>query len=282
MKKLMLVLAVVTLVTSASAQQTMKTTLSESKLTDNWYVGVSGGVGALTTYHYWMNHTNPEAALRLGRWLTPVFGITGEWNAAFDNKPYEKRGTFVKYMNTSLLFDLNFSNFFGGYGIQPRRFEVIGVVGWGWGRTCGTASDLGSGHNDVTSTMGLDLVLNLDKKRAWQLYVEPALIYVLNGQGYDGLKYNLQQSTFQVNFGVNYKFRNSNGSHNFVRVAERNQYEIDKMNQELNELRYDLREKEKALARDARTISELREQLEKARQMVPATDELPDSPINNE
>ena len=54
-------------------------------------------------------------------------------------------------------------------------------------------------------------------------------------------------------------------------MAQHNQYAVDRLNQELNELRYDQREKEKALARDARTISELREELEKARQMTPVT-----------
>lgn len=277
MKKLMLVLAAATLVTAATAQQTMKTTLSASKLTDNWYIGIGGGMSSVTTNHYWANHANPESALRLGRWLTPVFGLAAEANAYFDNQPDEKRGTFVQYLNTSLLATINLSNFFCGYNLQPRRFEVIAITGLGWGRTFGTETDLGRDHNDVTSKLGLDLALNLGQSRAWQLYVEPALVYTLNGADYDGLKYNVQQSTVELNVGVNYKFRNSNGSHNFVCVAERNQYEIDRMNQQLNELRYDLREKEKALARDARTISELREELEKARQTKPVTDEKPET-----
>lgn len=273
MKKLMLVMTAVTLVTAASAQQEMKTTLSESRLTDNWYVGVGGGASALTTNHYWANHLNPEGFLRIGRWLTPVFGLAAEGCAYIDNKPYEKRGTFVQYLNTSVMATINLSNFFGGYNLQPRRIEFIALSAMGWGRTFGTESDEGRDHNDVTSKLGLDLTLNLGKARAWQLFLEPALVYTLNGADHDGLRYNIQQSNFELNLGFVYKFRNSNRSHNFVRVAERNQYEIDKMNQQLNEMRYDLREKEKQLARDARTISELREELEKARQVKPMTDE---------
>lgn len=103
--------------------------------------------------------------------------------------------------------------------------------------------------------------------------MEPAIVYTLNGEGFDGLKYNKNASDVQLNIGVNYKLPNSNGTHNFERVVVLNQYEIDKTNQMLNELRYDLREKEKALARDTRTISELREELEKARQAKPASEE---------
>ena len=168
---------------------------------------------------------------------------------------------------------INLSNFIGGYNLQPRRFEVIAIPSMGWGRTFGTDSDPDRDHNSVTSKIALDFAWNIGKERAWQLYLEPAIVYTLNGKDFDGLKYNKNASDLQLNVGVNYKFANSNGTHNFQRVVVLNQYEVDMMNQQLNEMRYDLREKEKALARDARTISELREELEKARQVVPVTEE---------
>lgn len=273
MMKQMLVMAAMMLATGAIAQPAIKTTLAESKLTDNWYIGVNGGGAAVTTDSYWGNHSNPEASLRVGRWLTPAFGIAVEGNAYMDNKPNEKRGTFVQFFNTSMMATVNLSNLFGGYQLQPRRIEVIAIPALGWGRTFGTKSDPDRDHNSVTSKMALDFAWNMGKTRAWQLFLEPAIVYTLNGEGFDGLKYNKNASDVQLNIGVNYKLPNSNGTHNFERVVVLNQYEIDKTNQMLNELRYDLREKEKALARDTRTISELREELEKARQAKPASEE---------
>lgn len=271
MKTFVLVLAALLMTTVAAAQTPVKTTLAESKLTDNWYIGVNGGMSAPTTHHSWMSNLNPEAALRIGRYLTPVFGLAVEGQTAFDNKPGERRGTFVQSLNTSLLATVNLSNFFGGYGYSPRRFELVAVGGMGWGRNFGTGNDVQQGYNSVVSKLGLDLTLNLGSGRAWQLFLEPAIVYTLNGPDIDGLKYNFNRSAVQLNLGLNYKLPNSNATHNFVRVAQHDQYAVDRLNQELNELRYDQREKEKALARDARTISELRKELEKARQMTPVT-----------
>ena len=50
-------------------------------------------------------------------------------------------------------------------------------------------------------------------------------------------EYNLNRSAFQLNLGINYKFGNSNGTHNFVIVTPRDQAEIDALNAQINELR---------------------------------------------
>ena len=83
--------------------------------------------------------------------------------------------------------------------------------------------------------------------------------------------YNLQNSGVGVALGVNYKLPNSNGTHNFVRVGIRDQHEVDMLNQQLNELRHEQQQQEMALARSGRTIRELRDSLEEARQVKPAT-----------
>ena len=53
----------------------------------------------------------------------------------------------------------------------------------------------------------------------------------------DDTEYNLNRSAFQLNLGINYKFGNSNGTHNFVIVTPRDQAEIDALNAQINELR---------------------------------------------
>ena len=109
---------------SVSAQ-----TVTESKSYDNVYIGINGGVATKSTGHSWMDNLNPNAGLRLGRYFTPVFGLTAESNAYFSNKPYESTGTAVRALNTSLLGTVNLSNWFGGYPGEPRGFEVVGLFG---------------------------------------------------------------------------------------------------------------------------------------------------------
>jgi len=270
MKQLFLVTALLACVLGVSAQTPVKSTLAESKLTDNWYIGLNGGLSVPKTSHYFStSNLNSEGSLRVGRYLTPVFGLAVDCNARFDNQPDEKRGTLVQMVNTSLLATLNLSNFFGGYSGKPRRIELVLLPGMGWGRTFGTASDEGTGYNTINSTVALDLAWNIGRSRAWQVYVEPAIVYTLNGPFIDGLKYNINKSAIQVNLGFNYKLRNSNGTHNFKRVNVLNQYDMDRINQRLEELNYELREKDKELSRRARTISELKEELERSRRPVP-------------
>lgn len=83
MKKLVLMFAAALLAVSASAQ-----TVSESKSSDNFYLGVNGGVITAThpstmgaANHCWLRDITPNAGLRLGRWFTPVFGLALEGNA---------------------------------------------------------------------------------------------------------------------------------------------------------------------------------------------------------
>ena len=55
---------------------------------------------------------------------------------------------------------------------------------------------------------------------------------------------------FQLNVGVNYKFKNSNGSHNFTLVKLRDQAEIDGLNAQINDLRNELAKKPKEVVKE--------------------------------
>ena len=144
--------------------------------------------------------------------------------------------------------------------------ELTALGGLGWGHSYG---DSRGHYNDFTSKMALDLAVNLGRERAWQLYLEPSIVYNMNRA--NGIAFNVNKSGVGVALGLNYKFPNSNGTHNFKVVTMHDQYEVDQLNRQLNELRYDVQEKEKAIARDGRTIRELRDSLEAARQVKPAT-----------
>ena len=270
MKKLVLLFAAATMAVSVSAQ-----TVTESKTFDNIYVGINGGVATKTTgQHGWLNGLNPNAGLRIGRYFTPVFGLAVESNAYFSNKPYASFGTAVRYVNTSLLGTVNLSNWFGGYKGEPRAFEVSALFGLGWGHSFNSHGL--KNVNNLTSKAALDFAFNFGADKQWQFYVEPAILYGLNGlSGYEGVQYNINRSFVQLNAGIVYKFKNSNGSHNFTIAQLRDQSEIDGLNAQINSLRNDLNGKDSQLAAKDRQISDLQKALDecnaKPKYVKPAT-----------
>jgi len=271
MKKLFLAAAALTLTMSVSAQN-----LVESKTFDNVYIGINGGFATKTTGHAWLKGLNPNFGLRLGRNFTPVFGLAVESNLYLSNKPAESINTFVRSMNTSLLGTVNLSNWFGGYLGEPRSFEVSALYGLGWGHVFGHQSDK---YNDdaLTSKAGLDFAFNLGSAKAWQIYIEPAMIWTLGGSKYSGddIKYNINNSGFQLNVGVVYKFKTSNGTHNFKIADLRDQSEIDALNARINDLRNDLSGKDAQIDAKDKQISDLQKALDecnsKPKYVKPAT-----------
>lgn len=256
MKKLGLLFAAAAMAVSVNAQ-----TVTESKTFDNFYIGINGGAQVKTTGESWMNNLNSNAGLRIGRWFTPVFGLAAEGNVYFNDHckhfmPQSK--TVARYMNVGLIGTVNLSNWFAGYQGEPRLFEVVPVFGFGWGHTFGTDENC----NALTSKAGIDFTFNLGKSKAWQVYVEPSMNWSLNGYGYEGVAYNINQSAFQLNAGIVYKFKNSNGSHNFTIAQLRDQNEIDGLNSQINSLRGDLNDKDAQLSAKDKQIKDLQNALD--------------------
>ena len=269
MKKLVLLFAAAAMAVSVSAQ-----TVTESKTFDNFYIGINGGAQVKTTNEAWMKNLNSNAGLRIGRWFTPVFGLAAESNVYFNDHcshfmPQSK--TIARYMNTSLIATVNFSNWFAGYKGEPRTFEFVPVFGFGWGHTFGTEENF----NVLTSKAGIDFTFNLGSKKAWQIYVEPSMNWALNGYGYEGVAYDINKSAFQLNAGIVYKFKNSNGSHNFTIAQLRDQSEIDGLNSQINNLRNDLNNKDSQLSAKDKQIKDLQDALDecnkKPKYVKPAT-----------
>jgi outer membrane protein OmpA-like peptidoglycan-associated protein len=254
MKKLVLLFAAAVLAVSASAQ-----TVEESKTFDNIYVGINGGLATKTTGHAWMKGLDPNFGVRIGRNFTPVLGAAIESNAYFSNKPWASTGTVVRFLNTSLLGTVNLSNWFGGYLGQPRPFEVSVVAGLGWGHLFGNSAlyKKTGPVNDLTSKVALDFAFNLGADKAWQVYVEPAIMYGLNdltGSNYNlgngDIRFDVNHSFVQLNAGVIYKFKNSNGTHNFKIAQLRDQSEIDGLNSQISDLRNELAKKPKEVIKE--------------------------------
>ena len=264
MKKLVLMLAAASMAASVSAQ-----TVAESKTFDNIYVGINGGVATKTTGHKWLSDLDPNAGIRIGRYFTPVFGLAVEGNAYFSNKPWVSTGTVVRATNASLLGTVNLSNWFGGYKGEPRTFEVSALYGLGWMHIFSNNKEFkaatSENRNRLTSKAALDFAFNFGSEKQFQFYVEPSINFAFLGQSHShnvvatpagntypaynvdyGYKatsqagqpaYNINNSFVQLNAGFIYKFKNSNGTHNFTIVTPRDQAEIDALNAQINELR---------------------------------------------
>lgn len=275
MKKLILSLAAVALTASVSAQ-----TVVESKTFDNFYVGINGGFNVKTTgSHGWLKRQswNPNLGVRVGRYFTPVVGLAVESNLYLSNKYGTDRGsfgTFIRTMNTSVLGTINFSNWFGGYQGEPRFFEVYGLYGLGWGHVFGSKKNAnfqrvygGVHDNFLTSKAAIDFAFNFGKDKQWQAYVEPALVWAIGGNDRapeygNAVRYDIRHSFTQLNLGIIYKFKNSNGTHNFKIAELRDQSEIDALNSKINDLRNDVNGKDSQLAAKDRQISDLQKALD--------------------
>ena len=280
MKKVLMIFAAALLTVSASAQSSAVTA---NKFGDNWYVGINGGLGFTSTLEG-DNSTAfkgmaPNFGLRVGKNLTTVFGLALEGNAYFE--PNEKSTfsvskTFIKSTNVNLLGTFNLSNLFAGYKGEPRPFEVIALGGLGWNHAFG----IDFRENDITSKLALDFAFNLGKEKAFQLYLEPAIIYGLERYldkvcANNRFKYNINNTMLQVNLGLVYKFQNSNGTHNYAIEPLRNIGEINALNAKINELRADLEMKDGKLAANGRTIDELQAQIDELQAALAACESQP-------
>lgn len=282
MKKLVLFFAAAAMAVTASAQVTVE----GSKFSDNWSIGIQGGLATKTTQNRWLSNTNPNAGIRLTKEITPVFGLVAEGIVYFNDRAQTKlmdrlgqtadydvtardrmarTNTFAKALNVNLLAKVNLSNLFGGYKGEPRTFEVSALYGFGWGKGFGrynrwntgqeTASGFygsdyaegnatpfgleaaelfgNDGANELNSKAALNFAFNLGAAKAVQIFVEPSITF----SGLKDFKYNVDRSTVQLNAGVVYKFKNSNGTHNFKLARLYDQDEIDRLNGIINDLR---------------------------------------------
>ena len=279
MKKIVMIFAAALLATSVSAQ---KTAVTANKFEDNWYLGINAGVDFTNTFNgdnaFKFKGIAPNLGLRLGKNLTTVFGLALEGNAYFkaNDKSSWNSKTFINATNLDLLGTFNLSNLFAGYPGEPRNFELSAVGGLGWLHAFGKGTKV----NRFTSKVGLDFAFNLGEQKAWQLYIEPAIYFPL--EGYEGsqstnnrFKMDKRTAWLQANVGLIYKFGNSNGTHNYTVEALRDLGEINMLNARINELRADNELKDGRLNENSRTIAGLEAQVEDLQAKLKACEERP-------
>lgn len=235
MKKIAMFIAAAAIAVSANAQ---KTTVTGMKSADNIYVGVNAGASTISGIvgDEAFEAYNPVFGIRVGKNFSPIFGLQLDAQMMMDahkkDCKYQNK-TFIESVAAGLNATWNFSNLFAGYKGEPRFFEVIGVTGLGW------KHDIPSNYDRVYAKGGVDFAFNFGGAKQWQAFVEPAIVFGAQ-DGINKWKFDARNADVQVVAGVNYKFGNSNGTHNFAIEQLRDQAEIDGLNAKINSLRADL------------------------------------------
>ncbi|MBF1416331.1 OmpA family protein [Prevotella histicola] len=250
MKKFLIALSVLAMgITSAQAQIAYE----KAKPFDNVYLGIEGGVmGPMNFKHF--APLNAAAGLKLGKNFSPVWGANLEGLAFFgDNRwqtgslGFSHSHTVVRAINLGLNGTLNFTNLFCEYN-PDRRFEVGAEVGIGYWITYGDKHIIQTQNygddTELTAKTGLTFAYSLGKNRAWQLYAEPAIIWNLTHGPGDAIQFGKQAAQLGLFVGLNYKFKTSNGTHNFK------VWNVGELNDEINSLRDQLNAKPKEVVKE--------------------------------
>ena len=176
----------------------------------------------------------------------------------------------VNFINTQLLATVNLSNWFGGYQGKPRSFEISALYGLGWGHLFTSGSRGYDPANHMTSKAGIDFAFNLGAKKAWQIFIEPSMTWAFLAStknrvadnhratvNVDQPAYDINNSMFQLNAGIAYKFGCSNGTHNFKKAELKDQATIDALNAKVNSLRDEISARDADMAAKDKEIADL-------------------------
>ncbi|MBQ8711806.1 MAG: OmpA family protein [Prevotella sp.] len=212
-----------------------QTATEDAKLFDNIYVGVLGGAATPLDFNS-VFPLNATAGLKLGKELTPVFGIEVEGTALFNGNHFTDASTFVKATNVSLNGTVSLSNLISGYKGSRRSFELKTNTGIGWLRTIENKTSY------VTAKTGLDFQFAFGAKKSSAIAISPAVYWNLNKTHY--ANFNRDHAQFALMASYLYFFKTSNGTHYFKT------YDMGAMLSELDRLNEELAKKPKEVVRE--------------------------------
>ena len=264
MKKVILLAAMAVFALGMSAAEAYKS----SKLTDNMYISLQGGV---YTPFYNCNVTKdvrPVVRLAVNKYFNTVMGVSIYGEAFINNNngnskvnyandavscnfPGKGNKTVVDFHNVGANALINLSNLFAGYAGQPRLFEVVAEAGIGWGYLYGNSGHSTQDNSFETTNLALDFNFNLSNKL--QINLRPALQYQ---DGYPFWYLNKRHAVAQLTAGVSYNLGDV-----FTAVVPRDQAEIDGLNNKINSLRGELDAKNNALKAAQNEVNSLKDKL---------------------
>ena len=237
MKKILMIFILCLSVLFANAQIATE----NSKILDNTYVGIETGVTTPLNFNS-MLPLNTVVGLKLGKELTPVFGLEAEGQVFFnDNNVGRWTDTFVKGTNIGLNGTMNFNNLFSEYRGTPRFFEIKANVGLGW------LHYLNAGSNDLLAKTALDFNFNFGKSKQHTLMLSPGIYWNLTGNHKMAFDKNYAQLSVFASYV--YHFKTSNGTHHFKT------YDVGAMMDEINRLNDELSKKPTTVVKEVvRTV----------------------------
>ncbi|MDE5626050.1 MAG: OmpA family protein [Muribaculaceae bacterium] len=249
MKKAILLAALALGVCTSQAQVTD----AGNKFSDNWSFTLKGGGVFATktaTGEDFLKTGRGIVGAELRKQITPTFGlgVEGEWSVNTSSWTGVKSANAFDHQYVGVFGAVNLMNLFASYTGAPRVFEIEAVAGSGWLHSYYPHSTGIDDGNSFATKVGLNFNFNLGEAKAWTISLKPALLWNMNGDvaadkfsnlGYDS-HYNVNNMYFELQAGVTYHFKNSNGTHHFALVRPYDQAEIDALNAQINALRGDL------------------------------------------
>lgn len=235
MKKIILLLLLTLGVLSVNAQNVA---ISGNKLTDNWYFGV--GVGAATPLSFnKVFPLNTIGHIVVGKQFDPIFGAEVEGDIWFGSNskqlfdvnhnritnrfdhPYAHN--FVRGVGVGLFGTANITNMLYTY-TKPHKAELF--LKGGIDYACAFIPNR-KNNNAFGVKTGTFVRFNLNDANALQLGAD--VLWKLSNNGHP-MEFNANRSQLEVKVAYIYKFKTSNGSHNFKT------YNIDAYEQKIKEL----------------------------------------------
>ena len=201
-----------------------QTLLKGTKFTDNWSVGINGGVTTPMTHSAFWKNSRPAVGIELSKRITPVLSlgtsVMGHINTSSSKTAFDAS-------NVELLSKFNMMNLFAGYPGTPRTFEMEAVVGVGWlhGYVNGTGDD-----NSWGTRLGVNFNFNIGKEKAWAISLKPSLVYDMEGDfNRHKSRFNANNARVELLAGIVYYIKGSSGRHHATLVKEYNQTEVDNL-----------------------------------------------------
>ena len=240
MKKFFLMIMMALFTMSMTSAQTVH----ESKIFDNIYTTVSVG-GMLNTTNFQIGSTEfrknwrSEIGIEVGKQLTTLYTTGLEFKGNVNTTGVK---TAFDQMSLLWMHKINVFNMLWGY--YPDVVWDLNVVGGlGWGHDMVSRDDYG------VVQAGIEVAYNINE--TWSVVAKPHIEW---GRVNDGL--NVNKSHVGLQFGISYKFPNSDGTRGFTPCNE------EYLNEYINQLRSDIEAQQHIIDDQANHNKKLLEALE--------------------